>query len=160
MQLPDLTLSDLQSCHRLGSISSKPRPTLVRFRDIEHRQLAWDSKTSLKDTGIIISEFLTKSRHDVFMAARKHFGVRNCWSADGKIVILLPDKTRRKIETQCELNRLTSSYPATQQGIQAPVSTKPPKPPAKTKAGGTAPQNVKPASAADAAARNLRPRQN
>lgn len=111
MQLPDYTLGDLQASHRLGTSTSKPRPILVRFRDLEQRRLVWDSKTSLRDSGIIISEFLTKTRHDVFMAARKHFGIVNCWTTDGRIVILLPDKTRRKIEVAAELNCLTAAFP-------------------------------------------------
>ncbi|KAI5641215.1 hypothetical protein NE865_06479 [Phthorimaea operculella] len=38
MQLPDLTSSDLQSCHRLGSSTTKARPVLVRFRDLDHHK--------------------------------------------------------------------------------------------------------------------------
>lgn len=112
MKLPDLTLEELQTCHRIGSITTKPRSILVRFCDLRHRRLVWDTKTALRDSGIIISEFLTKTRHEVFMTARKHFGVRNCWSSDGKITILLPDKSRRKIETSGELRSLTASFPA------------------------------------------------
>lgn len=112
MQLTDLTSTDLESCHRLGHLSTKSRPILVRFHDLEHRRLIWDTKTTLRDTGIIVSEFLTKSRHDVFMAARKHFTVRNCWTSEGKIVILLPDKSRRKIEILSELQSLIAQYPA------------------------------------------------
>ncbi|KAI5638996.1 hypothetical protein NE865_08448 [Phthorimaea operculella] len=111
MQLSDMNITDLQTCHRLGSASSKPRPVLVRFRDLGVRRLAWDSKTSLKSTGITISEFLTKSRHDLFMEARQHFGVRNCWTSEGKIVVLLPDKTRKRVEVLSELKRLTAVYP-------------------------------------------------
>ena len=113
MKLPDITLSDLQACHRLGTSSVKPRSILVRFRDFEQRRLVWDTKTSLRGSGTIISEFLTKTRHDVFMAARKHFGVKNCWTADGKIVILLPDKTRRKIEVRGELHSVIALFPGT-----------------------------------------------
>lgn len=125
MQLTDVTLDDLQACHRLGSTTSKPRPLLVRFRDYELRRLAWDTKTELKDSGIVISEFLTKSRHDTFMAARKHFGIRNCWSADGKIVILLPDKTRKKIEVLSELQTLMAVYPAANDSRLAEKDSKP-----------------------------------
>ncbi|KAI5639741.1 hypothetical protein NE865_07818 [Phthorimaea operculella] len=72
MQLSDITSSDLQACHRLGSSSTKTRPVLVRFRDLDKRREVWDSKTALKNTGMVISEFLTKSRHDLFVAARKY----------------------------------------------------------------------------------------
>ena len=56
MKLPDFTLGDIQACHRLGNSSTKPRSILVRFRDLEQRRLVWDTKTSLKGSGIIISE--------------------------------------------------------------------------------------------------------
>ncbi|KAI5634138.1 hypothetical protein NE865_13139 [Phthorimaea operculella] len=75
MQLSDITSSDLQACHRLGSSSTKTRPVLVRFRDLDKRREVWDSKTALKNTGMVISEFLTKSRHDLFVAARKYYGL-------------------------------------------------------------------------------------
>ena len=120
MKLPDLTLSDLQTCHRLGTSTAKPRSILVRFRDLEQRRLVWDTKTSLKESGIIISEFLTKTRHDVFMAARKHFGVKNCWTTDGRIIILLPDKTRKKVEVHSELRSIIALFPAARPVVPDP----------------------------------------
>lgn len=111
MKLTDVKLDDLQVCHRLGSPRASVRPVLVRFADIDNRRLVWDTKTALKGTGITISEFLTKARHNIFTTARKHFGVKHCWSAEGKIVILLPNKTRRKIESMAELNALILRHP-------------------------------------------------
>lgn len=113
MKLPDISIDNIQVCHRLGSAQGKKRPVLVRFFDIEHRQAIWDNKTSLKGTGITVSEFLTQSRHRLFTAARKHFGIKHSWTVEGKIVVLLPDKSRRKIETMPELQALMSQYPAT-----------------------------------------------
>lgn len=112
LMLDDIHADHLDVCHRLGSSQGKSRPVLVRFSNMEQRRLAWDSKTALKGTGITISEFLAKTRHQVFMAGRKHFGVNNCWSAEGKIVVLTPDKSRRKISTMGELENLISLYPA------------------------------------------------
>lgn len=99
-------------CHRLGFSQQKARPILVRFFKMEHRQLVWDSKKALKGTGITISEFLTQVRHRVFAAARKHFGMPNCWSMEGKIVVICPDKSRRKIETAGELHDLIAKFPS------------------------------------------------
>lgn len=109
--LSEFSGDSIQSCFRLGNSSNKPRPVLVRFKDLEYRQLVWDSKTSLKGSGITISEFLTKTRHNLFMEARRHFGMHNCWSSDGKIVILLPDKSRRKVELNSELQSLINQFP-------------------------------------------------
>lgn len=113
LECADVSASDLQVCHRLGSSQGKPRPILVRFQSLSSRQSVWTSKTLLKGTGVTISEFLTKSRHNVFMEARKTFGINSCWTSDGKIVILLPDKTRRKVETMSDLQAVTSQCPAT-----------------------------------------------
>lgn len=118
MRLTEVTSSDLEVCHRLGSNLSKPRPLLVRFSDKLQRQMVWDSKTALKGSGFTLSEFLTKSRHRVFMEARKHFGVNRCWSADGKINVLLPDRSRRRFEMMADLVELINKYP--QPGVPEP----------------------------------------
>ncbi|KAL4721209.1 hypothetical protein ACJJTC_009966 [Scirpophaga incertulas] len=91
----------------------KTSPVLVRFHCFEHRCLAWNSKSSLKGSGITISEFLTKARHSAFLAARKHFGVNKCWSMQGSIHIILPNNTRVKIETISQLQPLITKFPST-----------------------------------------------
>lgn len=103
--------NNIEVCHRLGVTKGKTRPILIRFKDLECRHMVWDNKTSLKGSGYTISEFLTKARHKVFLEARKHFGVKNCWSSNGKIVILLPDKSRRKLELWSELQSLKLQFP-------------------------------------------------
>lgn len=110
LKLSDITSEHISACHRLGSNSNKPRPVLVRFQNYKHRSMVWSSKASLKSTGVTVSEFLTKTRHEVFVGARKHFGVKQSWTSEGKIVILLPDKSRRKIELMSELRPLLSQY--------------------------------------------------
>ncbi|KAI5643292.1 hypothetical protein NE865_04710 [Phthorimaea operculella] len=107
----DLTNMDLRACHRLGSSSAKTRPILVRFRDLDHRREVWDAKTTLKNSGVVISEFLTKSRHDVFVAARKYYGVKNVWTSEGNIHLILPDKSRRRIEVMDDLEKCKRSHP-------------------------------------------------
>ncbi|KAF9414606.1 hypothetical protein HW555_007535 [Spodoptera exigua] len=112
MKLAELGTSDIHVCHRLGSSSRSPRPILVRFFTTEHRHLVWDNKKLLKGTGITISEFLTQLRHRAFTAARKHFGLSNCWSVEGKIVIIAPDKSRHKIEPSTQLQELVARFPS------------------------------------------------
>lgn len=112
LQIDDFKLEYLNVCHRLGAPKGKTRPVLVRFNSMEHRRLVWDSKTSLKGSGITISEFLTQARHQVFMAARKHFSINSCWSAEGKVVVMTPDKSRRKIASMGELHKLIALFPA------------------------------------------------
>lgn len=112
MALTDVTLANIAVCHRLGAARGKTRPILVRFVAMEHRHLVWDNKTSLKGSGITVSEFLTKMRHQAFTTARQHFGIKNCWTVEGKILVLLPDKTRRKIESMAEVQELIAAHPS------------------------------------------------
>lgn len=114
LKLSSITLEDLSTVHRLGSDTSKPRPILVRFSNYKHRRQAWNAKTLLKNTNVTITEFLTKPRHDLFMAARKHFGMKHCWSSEGRIVISLSGNRRHQIETMSELRALMGEFPASQ----------------------------------------------
>lgn len=111
LKLTDIHAEDFVSCHRLGTPGNKPRPILVRFSSFKHRSAVWSAKTCLRGTGITISEFLTKTRHDVFMSARKHFGMQQCWTIEGKISIQLPDKSRSKVETMPELFKVIERFP-------------------------------------------------
>lgn len=118
IKLTDVSLDHLEAYHRLGSSQVKTRPILLRFHSMEQRHLVWDNKTALKGTGITVSEFLTKSRHKVFTAARGHFGIKQCWSVEGKIMIILPDKSRRKIESMRELNQLITQFPSSPESAE------------------------------------------
>ncbi|KAF9811928.1 hypothetical protein SFRURICE_021285 [Spodoptera frugiperda] len=85
---------------------SSPRPILVKVQDVDTRDKVWHSKTKLKGTGITISEFLTKTRHQVFMAARNKFGVTKCWTNAGHIYVLGPDGVRHRIVSHSELRAI------------------------------------------------------
>lgn len=111
MGVSNISNNNVAACHRLGVKKGKPRAVLVRFTDYRYRHLIWSNKTSLKGTGLTISEFLTVSRHHVFMEARKHFGMTNCWTADSKVFVLLPDKNRRKLELMSDLEKLIEQFP-------------------------------------------------
>ena len=111
MGLSEIRKDSVHVCHRLGSSQGKVRPVLVRLYTSEHRHIIWENKKALKGTGVTISEFLTHTRHRTFMDARKYFGVPNCWSVEGRIVIVTPDGKRHKLETPGELRTLVSRYP-------------------------------------------------
>lgn len=113
MKLPDLNPDTIETCHRLGVKKESARPILVRFTNMQARSMVWRAKTSLKGTKTTITEFLTKARQDVFTAARSHFGMRKCWTADGVVVILLPDKSRAKVTSQSELKQLITQFAKT-----------------------------------------------
>lgn len=99
---------DIKRCHRMGRSASitKTRPILFKLRDVAVRNTIWFEKNKLKGTGITISEFLTKSRHDLFMAARKRCGVTKCWTRDGCVYVLAPDGSRHRVTSSAELSSL------------------------------------------------------
>lgn len=114
MKLCNVDVSNIDLSHRLGAKRDKPRPILVRFTSLKARNSVWNAKTALKGSGITVSEFLTKCRQEVLVTARKHFGLKSCWSSDGMIVIALPDKSRKKISTLHELQPLLGKFPLDQ----------------------------------------------
>lgn len=104
------TKASISRCHRMGrATSNKPRPILCKLRDVEVRDEMWTAKTALKDTGVTLSEFLTKARHVTFMAARKRFGLARCWTRQGLVFVLGPDGTRHRVTSMQELNKIPHS---------------------------------------------------
>lgn len=96
--LVHLQSSSLTVCHRLGTASEgRPRPILFRFSDPAVKTEIWKSKTKLKGSSFVLSEFLTRQRQVAFTTARKLFGVTNVWTLDGTIHIKLPDGNRRRV---------------------------------------------------------------
>lgn len=113
LKVAEFTASDVGRCHRMGRSSGadRPRPILVKVRDMSLRQQLWFAKTALKGSGITMSEFLTKPRHDTFMAARQRFGVTKCWTRDGYVYVLGPDNKRHRISSLGELTQIQAPAP-------------------------------------------------
>ncbi|KOB64154.1 Uncharacterized protein OBRU01_21646 [Operophtera brumata] len=112
--------SDISRCHRMGrsaGTSDRPRPILFKLRDASVRSKIWSSKSSLKGSGITMSEFLTKARHDAFMAARQRFGISKCWTTDGTVYVLGADGARHRV--RC-VEDLDSVAPGVSQQVQVP----------------------------------------
>lgn len=104
------TKAGISRCHRMGrATSDRPRPILCKLRDVMVRDQLWSSKTALKDTGVTLSEFLTKTRHETFMAARKRFGVARCWTRQGLVFVLGPDGVRHRISGIEGMNKILQS---------------------------------------------------
>ena len=82
-----LTEKELDRTHRIGNPklgNKRPRPIIVKFALTipEERFL---SKKRLKNTGISISERLTKHRMGFLRKAKNKFGFNNVWTFDGRI---------------------------------------------------------------------------
>lgn len=106
LKVKGFTKDAISRSHRMGRAADRPRPILFKLHDAELKSTVWHAKTGLKGTGITMSEFLTKSRHDTFMAARQRFGLSKCWTKDGSVFILAPDGTRHRICSQQELDNI------------------------------------------------------
>lgn len=119
IKIPELECTAVSRSQRLGRMAAgKPRPILIKFNDLGLRNKIWYSKTNLKNTGITLSEFLTKGRHKAFMAARQCFGVSKCWTKEGQIIIIGPDGTRHRIVSTADLKVLMN-----QCEVQEPAPT-------------------------------------
>ncbi|XP_048487242.1 uncharacterized protein LOC119693852 [Plutella xylostella] len=101
-----LCLDDIARSHRMGRIGDKPRPILVKFKDLALRNKVWYSKTKLKGSGVTLSEFLTRPRHEAFMAARQRVGVKQCWTRDGCVVVLGADGKQHRVVSLAELDQV------------------------------------------------------
>ncbi|KAI5634928.1 hypothetical protein NE865_12323 [Phthorimaea operculella] len=110
--LPDVSAGSIKACHRLGGLRQDgARPILVRFTELSTKASIWKAKTKLKGTKVSVAEFLTHTRQNIFIKARKHFGTRQCWSMDGNINIKLPDGEKIVIQSLDELDTLIKKFP-------------------------------------------------
>ncbi|VVD05389.1 unnamed protein product, partial [Leptidea sinapis] len=109
LKTPKLDVTSISRSHRVGkNKSDKPRPILVKFEDVDLKKSIWFSKTALKGSGITLSEFLTKSRHETFMTARRKFGVNKTWTSNGTIFILDSKGSKHSVNSVAELDAITT----------------------------------------------------
>lgn len=124
LDLPTFASSSIKFSHRLGKPSNnRNRPIVVKFTEVDIRDKVWFAKTKLKGTGVTQSEFLTKTLHDTFVAARQRFGIRKCWTREGRIYIIAPDGSRHQVETYSDLEAIPNSPSKTRDG-KAEVTSK------------------------------------
>ncbi|CAH2090039.1 unnamed protein product [Euphydryas editha] len=95
-----------------------------RMNEFQHelentKSPVWFAKTKLKGTGFTESEFLRKSRYNVFLEAKKRFGIGKCCTRDGCIYIIAPDGSRNRIVCSSELDT-TLVCKSMAQNIQIP----------------------------------------
>lgn len=99
----------LKRCHRLGKAKpNKPRAILIKFQDSSEKSKVWYAKNKLKGSGVTLSEFLTSARRATFMAARQRFGITNCWTKDGIIVVRGQDSSLHHVTSLVELDAFCS----------------------------------------------------
>ncbi|XP_047537185.1 uncharacterized protein LOC125071138 [Vanessa atalanta] len=109
LDIDQFSTTCIKRSYRLGrTTETKPRPIVVKFSDVSVRSKVWFAKTKFKGTGVTLSEFLTKARHDLFLATRRHFGVDKCWTRDAVIHVIAPDGSRHKIERMMDFEKIVA----------------------------------------------------
>ncbi|KAJ0177260.1 hypothetical protein K1T71_007269 [Dendrolimus kikuchii] len=109
LKVDDFSPENIRRCHRMGkppTSSKKPRPILVKLCDMTVRNKIWSAKAKLKGSGVTVSEFLTKMRHNTFMQARKRFGISKCWTQNGTIFVVGSDDIRHRVNLLSDLNNI------------------------------------------------------
>ena len=121
MKLP-LDLNSFSRSQRLGRTSNeKPRPILLKFSRTELRDQVWYAKSTLKGSGVTLSEFLTRGRHSTFLEARKRLGITRSWTRSGVIVVAASDGHQHRITTLSELNKVCPPAASTPAVRTSPV---------------------------------------
>ena len=76
----ELTEKELDHTHRIGNPKSgnkRPRPIIAKFARYNTRRKVFVNKKSLKNTGISITDSLTKHRMKFLKKAKNEFGFNN-----------------------------------------------------------------------------------
>lgn len=103
--------ANLDACYRLGAVNAQrktPRPIVVRFARRDDRYRVWSSKKALKGTRTLITESLIPPRQVLFTDARAIFNVSNCWTRDGKVVVMFPDGYKEVLTRPVHLQQAQS----------------------------------------------------
>nr|CAH7742007.1 unnamed protein product [Callosobruchus chinensis] len=106
MKINNLSDNAVEESHRFGLPrpgNKKPRPIIVKFAKYQHKQTVWNAKKNLKNTSIMITEFLTKNQLVIYNEAKKLFGNQKCWTTNGQIRVMLPDGKKTSITSLSQL---------------------------------------------------------
>ncbi|CAG9792220.1 unnamed protein product [Diatraea saccharalis] len=108
--LPHIQLENFSELKRMGTTSSlRPRPIFIKFKSHQDCDDACTAKIRLKGSGITVSEFLTKRSYKLFLECCERFGVYNCWTHEGRIMVLYADAKRYTITCRADLYRIATS---------------------------------------------------
>lgn len=102
----NLKPEDIEFCYRIGTEGSKKRRGIyLKFSSLSLRQAIYGKKNTLKGTGIVIKEDLTKSRLALVNKLSDKLGLKNVWTQNGKIFVFL-DKKVHSIRNLDDINKI------------------------------------------------------
>ena len=108
-----LTEEDLDRSHRVAnrvgqnsssnaeganSKKKKPRAIIVKFCSYRKRSAILRARRLLKGTGMAIDEALTASNQDLLWTAKRHEKVKEAWTSDGHVTVLLASTSGKDIK--------------------------------------------------------------
>ncbi|XP_041464626.1 uncharacterized protein LOC121415493 [Lytechinus variegatus] len=95
---------------RAPNRKSRPRAIIVKLTTYRKRAEILKMRRKLKGSGIGIDEALTKTNQDLLYAAKQHQKVKEAWTSDGRVIVLLPatrgNTIKRVIRSKEELKKL------------------------------------------------------
>ena len=100
--------------HQTVSDTGKPRPLVVRFTDHKYRDIVYKKKKALKNSGIVITEYLTKKRSKLlklcFDKVPGSNTERSIWTDNGRILVKLTGKDIVHIKDLNDLNTFIQEH--------------------------------------------------
>ena len=88
----------IERSHRIGpkkrsmNLEAKTRPIIAKFVSYRDRQVVFNSRKLLKESGFVITASLKKKRMSLLNEGRKSVGSKNIWTLDGRIHVKLDNK--------------------------------------------------------------------
>lgn len=84
--------AEINSVYRYGRVNNaRSRPVVVDFVSLWKRNSIFYKKSALKNSRLVMAEFLTSELYDLFKAVRAKMQ-NDCWTKNGKVVFLWKGK--------------------------------------------------------------------
>lgn len=99
-----LSKTDIDIAHRLGRYNKeRPRTIICKFTHRRKKAEIIYNRRKLSGKGQVIFEDLTKRNQDILKAAYKLDSVKNTYSIDGKLFVVLKNGKKRRLQYDTEL---------------------------------------------------------
>ncbi|CAG9795033.1 unnamed protein product [Diatraea saccharalis] len=111
LSIPGLSFVSIKTYYRLGiAVEGKTCPVVIRFTRSDALRNVWRSKSKLKRSFAVLSEFLTKARQVLFQDTLRHIGMTNVWTLGSNIYIKTPNDSRVMVHTPEDLQILNKHH--------------------------------------------------
>lgn len=99
-----LSSNDINYCYRLGKKEDreKPRPVVVVFTNRWKRDIVFLRKKNFKGSGIVVTEYLTREKMNLFKVCVTKYGLKHCWTWRGNIYAFI-NNNKKLIQTDRDL---------------------------------------------------------